>query len=156
MGMRKARLRIIVLCFLLSTVSGFAESGGGEAPGPVSCRFEPDDVMATGNGEEWQSAKILTVAVESGKETYHVLFADGEEAWIGPECVIRFFRPIDRKELKIGQRVLFTTEEPEDWPDRSIRFSYFSKGKITGAADDPGMISVNAYEVMWDKQVLIY
>ncbi|HPL63102.1 MAG TPA: hypothetical protein PK587_04970 [Syntrophales bacterium] len=164
MGKRKGCLLASLLCLALLAACGCAEmkdfrpgsGSSGDGAGSGLPGFEPDDVMATSNGEEWQAAKILASAGTGGREMHHVLFADGEEAWVAREYVIRSFRPVRQNELTVGQRVLFTIEDPEEWPDRSIRYAYFSKGKITGLGKGKGPVSVNSYEVEWDKQVLIW
>ncbi|MFB3925605.1 MAG: tudor domain-containing protein [Syntrophales bacterium] len=162
--------KVILLTLLFMVVSALnpcVMSGEGnetlkaraypDGKGAVSYQFEPDDVLASEDGEEWQAAKILTTAAEGRYTGIRVLFSDGNEAWVRPDDIIRNFRLIDRSELKVGQRVLYSINEPEDWDNASIRFAYFNKGKITSLEKlHRNVIVVNSSEVKWDRQVLVW
>lgn len=129
---------------------------GGKAPA-VSCKFEPDDVIATEDNHEYYVGKVLSVSGTGQDTEMNILFADGNELWIKSANVIKKFRLINKKDIKVGQQVLYTTTKPENFQNESIRYAMFVKGKITSKSKlNRNLIMVNADEVRWDQQVIIW
>jgi hypothetical protein len=165
--------RNVLIVFFLFFILALATSGYGQededkgmpldtysteqSGANVSLSFEPDDVLATSDGDYWYVGKIQTVGGEGKDKEINILFSDGEEKWVKPTYVIKKFRLINQNELKVGQRVLYTTQNPDSWRNNSIRHADFMKGKITSIGKlHRNVVTINAQEVSWNTRVLIW
>ncbi len=136
------------------TIDAYSSGETGEIS---QFQFEADDVLGSKDGDWWMAAKIQTSGGEGKDKEVNLLFANGEEAWVKPVYVSKTFRLIQQSELKVGQRVFYTTSNPDDWPNKSIRFASFQKGKITSIGKlHRNIVQVGTQELRWDKQILIY
>ena len=150
----------VVAVFLLFTVLTYSDTisddGNESEDSPrISYEFEPGDCLASPDEEYWKIGKILKEGGKGKDREIQVLFADGDEAWVKPAYVKKSITMIKRSDLRIGQSVFYTTTEPSDYHNSSIRFATFYLGKITSIGKlHRDIITVNAHELNWKTQVL--
>ncbi len=148
----------LVMLFSLVSFSQTISEGQGESDeNPVvSYEFEQGDVLATTDDELWQIGKIMEEGGKGKDRELKVLFANGEEAWVKPAYVKKSVSMIKRNELRVGSAVFYTTSQPGDFTNHSIRFVSFRKGKITSIGKlHRDVITVNSDEVNWKTQVVM-
>lgn len=122
----------------------------------VSFEFEQGDVLATTDDDFWAVGKIMEEGGKGKDREFKVLFANGEESWVKPSYVKKSVSMIKRNELRVGNAVFYTTTEPGDFRNHSIRFVSFRKGKITSIGKlHRDVITVNSDEVNWKTQVVM-
>ncbi len=166
--MKKALLYVfpVIAAIFLVSILSYSETiteqdgdmGAGESDDSprISYQFEAGDILATPDDSSWYVGKIMSEGGKGKDREIQVLFANGEEAWVKPAYVKKSVAMIKRNELKIGAVVFFTTQLPYDYHNNSIRFTTFTKGRITSVGKlHRDVITVNSNEVNWKTQVII-
>lgn len=159
---KKMLFGVLVLAFVVVVSNGWlsksysqSDTEADDTP-VISFEFEQGDVLATTDDEWWAVGKIMEEGGKGKDREIKVLFANGEEAWVKPAYVKKNVSMIKRNELRVGIAVFFTTEDPADFRNNSIRFASFRKGKITSVGKlHRDVITVNSDEVNWKKQVVM-
>jgi len=142
---------------MVSYSDTITEQNGGQSDDTprISYEFEAGDVIASRDEESWYVGKVMKEGGQGKDREIQILFANGEEAWVKPVNVKKSVTLIKRNELRIGAGVFFTTQDPSDFHNQSIRFTTFYKGKITSIGKlHRDVVTVNSTELNWKTQIL--
>lgn len=152
----------VVAAVLLVSIFSYSEtvteqdSGQSDDTPRISYEFEAGDIIATRDDDSWNVGKIMKEGGQGKDREIQVLFANGEEAWVKPSNVKKSIALIKRNELRVGTGVFFTTQDPGDFHNHSIRFTTFYRGKITSIGKlHRDVITVNSTELNWKTQVIM-